>query len=73
MKVASFVVDSFADCIDMVIHCCHSIVAFFCSQVGEFVVVIEVYGTRMKAMQTSLTGKFVSSGGCGVISKFCKR
>ena len=70
MKVASFVVDLFEDIIDVVIHCSYSAEPFFCSRGGEFVVVIEVYGAWIQAIETSLEGEFVGSCGCGIIGKF---
>ena len=39
----------------------------------EFVVVIKVYGAWIKAIETSIGGEFVGSGGCGIIGKFCQR
>ena len=54
-------------------HCSHSIEPFFCSRRGGFVVIIEVYSAWIKAIETSVWEEFVSSGGCGIISKFCKR
>ena len=44
MSGTSFVVDSFEDVVDVVVHSSHSIEQFFCSGRGEFVVVIKVYG-----------------------------
>ena len=73
MKVASFVVHSFEYIVHMFIHCSHSVEPFFCGGGGEFVVVIEVYGAWIKAIETSIRGEFVGSGGCGIIGKFCKR
>ena len=66
-------VDSFEDVVDVVVHCSHSIELFFCSGGGEFVVVIEVYGAWIKAIETSVWGDFVRRGGCGIIGKFCER
>ena len=43
MKVASFVVDSFEDIIDVIIHCSHSVEPLIYSGGGEFIVVIGVY------------------------------
>ena len=57
----------------MVVHCSDSVEPFFCGWRGEFVVVIEVYGAWMKAIETSIRGEFVGSGGCGIRGKFCKR
>ena len=66
-------VDVFEDVMDMVVYCSHSVQTFFCSGGGEFVVVIEVYGAWIKAIETSVRGEFVGSGGCSIIGKFCKR
>ena len=68
-----FMVDAFEDVVDMVVHCSHSVEPFFCSRGGEFVVVIEVYGGWIKAIETSIRGEFVDSGGCGIVGKFCER
>ena len=73
MKVTLFVVDSFEDVVDVVMPCSHSVMPFFCSGGGEFAVVIEVYDAWIKGIETSVGGKFVGSGGCGMIGKFCKR
>ena len=73
MNGTSFVVDSFEDVMDMVVHSSHSYKLFFCSGGGEFVVVGEVYGTWIKAIETSVWREFVGSGGYGVVSKFCER
>ena len=43
IKVAFFVVDSFEEVIDVVMHCRHYVEQFFCGRVGEFVVIIELY------------------------------
>ena len=69
----SFIVDSFEEVVDMVMHCSHSVKPFFCSWGGEFVVVIEVYGAWIKAIETSAEREIVGSGSCSVIGKFCKR
>ena len=66
-------VDMLEDVMDVFVHCSHSIKPFFCSGAEEFVVVIEVYGVWIKAIETSAQGEFVGSGGCGIINKFCKR
>ena len=66
-------VDTFEDVVDVVVYCSHSIKPFYCGGRGEFVVVIEVYGAWIKAIETSIRGEFVGSGGCGIIGKFCKR
>ena len=39
----------------------------------EFVDVIKVHGAWIKAIETSIVGEFVGSGGCGIIGKFCQR
>ena len=71
MKVASFVVDSFEDVVDVVMHCSHSVKPFFCSE-REFVVVIEVYGLWIKAIETSIWGEFVGHSGCSIVGIFCE-
>ena len=73
MKVALFIVDSFEDIVDVVVHSSHSVKPFFCSSRAEFVVIIKVYGAWIKAIETSVWEEFISSGGCGIISKFCVR
>ena len=73
MKVVSFVLDLFEDIMDLVMHYSYSIEPFFSSGGGEFVVVIEVYGAWIKAIETSVGGEFVRSSGCGMISKFCEK
>ena len=50
-------VDMFEDVVDMVMYCSHSVEQFFCGGGGEFVVVIEVYGAWIKAMETSIRGE----------------
>ena len=72
-KLASVVVDSFEDVVDVVMHCSHSVEPFLCNRVGEFVVIIKVYNGWIKTRETSVEGEFVGSGGCGIITKFCKR
>ena len=66
-------VDMLENIVDMVVHCSHSVKPFFCDGGGKFVVVIEVYGVWIKAIETSVGGEFVHSGGCGITGKFCKR
>ena len=66
-------VDGLEDVVDVVVRSCHSVKPFFCGRRGEFVVVIEVYGVWIKAIETSIRGEFVGNGGCGIIGKFCKR
>ena len=69
MKVALFVVDSFEDVVDVVMQCTHSVEPFFCSEGGGFVVLIEVYGAWIKAIETSVGEEFVGSDGCSVTGK----
>ena len=66
-------VDALEDVVDVVVHGSHSVEPFFCSGGGEFVVVIEVHSAWIKAIETSIRGEFVGSGGCGIIGKFCER
>ena len=66
-------VDVLEDVVDVVVHGSHSVEPFFCDGGGEFVVVIEVYGAWIKAIETSMRGEFVGSGGCGIVGKFCER
>ena len=66
-------VDALEDVADVVVHYSYSMEPFFSGRRGEFVVVIEVYGAWIKAIETSIRGEFVVSGGCGIIGKFCKR
>ena len=73
MKGTSFMVNMLEDILDVVVHYSYSVEAFFCGRRGEFVVVIKVYAAWIKAIETSVSGEFVSSGGCGVVTKFCKR
>ena len=63
-------VDALKDVADVVVHCSHSVQPFFCSGRGEFIVVIEVYGGWINAIETSIMGEFVGSGGCVIIGKF---
>ena len=58
---------------DVVVHYSHSVEPFFCSGRGEFVVVVGVHGAWIKAMETSVRGKFVGPGGCCIVGKFCIR
>ena len=73
MQGASFMVDALEDVVDVIVQCSHSVDSFFCGWRGEFVVVIEVYGPWIKAIETLVNGEFVGSGGCGIIGKFCER
>ena len=66
-------VDTFEDVMDMVVHCSHSVKPFFCGGRGEFVVVIEVCGAWIKAIEISQWGELVGLSGCGIVGKFCKR
>ena len=66
-------VDTLDDLVDIIVHCSPSVEPFFCGGGGKFVVVIEVYGAWIKAIETSVRGELVASGGCGIIGKFCKR
>ena len=65
-------VDTFEDVVDMVVHGSHSVEPFFCGGRGEFVVVIEVYGAWIKAIETSIREEFVGRSGCSIVGKFCK-
>ena len=73
MKGASFMVDSFKDIMDVVVHYSHLVKAFFCGKGGEFVVVVEVYGARIKAIETFIGVEFVHSSGCSIVSKCSER
>ena len=66
-------VDAVEHVVDMVVYCSHSVEPFFCGWRGEFVVVIEVYGEWIKAIETSIRREFVGSGGCSIVCKLCKR
>ena len=66
-------VDILEDVVDMVVYYCYSVEAFFCSGRAEFVFIIKAYSVWIKAIETSVGGKFVGSGGCTIIGKFCKR
>ena len=52
-------IDALEDVVDVVVHRSHSVEPFFCSGGEEFVVVIEVYGVWIKAIETSVGGEFV--------------
>ena len=73
MQVASFMVDTLEDLVDMVVHCSHSVEPFFCGGGGELVFIIEVYSAWIKAIETSIGGEFVGSGGCSIIGNFYER
>ena len=66
-------VDAFEDVVDVVEYYSHSVEPFSCGWIGEFVVIIEVYGGWIKAIETSIRGEFVGSGGCGIVGKFCQK
>ena len=59
VMVTFFMVDSFQNIMDVVMHYSHSVELFFCSGGGEFAVVIKVYGAWIEATETSVGGKFV--------------
>ena len=54
IKGTSFVVDSFENMMDMLVHGTHSIQRFFCSRWGEFVVVVEAYGAHINGIEASV-------------------
>ena len=66
-------VDAVEHVVDMVVYCSYSVETFICGRRGDFVVVIEVYSTWIKAIETSVSGEFVGSGGCSIVGKFCER
>ena len=66
-------VDALENVMHMVVYCGHTVEPFFCGGRGEFVVVIEVYGAWINAIETSIRGEFVGSGGCGIIGRFCEK
>ena len=66
-------VDILEDIVDMVVHCSHSVEAFFYNGRGEFVVIVQVCSACIKAMETSAWGEFVGCSGCGSVGKFCER
>ena len=72
MQGALFMVDALKDVMNMVVYCSYSVEPFFCGRGGEFVVVIEVCGAWIEAIETSIRGEFVGSGGCGSIGKLCE-
>ena len=73
IRSTSFIVDAFADVVDVVVHCYHSFEPFFCSRSEQFAVVVDVHGTWIKAIETSVEGEFAGSGTCGIVGKFCKK
>ena len=73
MQGASFMVDALEDVVDMVVYCSHSVEPLFCGGGGDLVVVMQVDGAWIEAIETSISGEFVGSGGCGIIGKFCER
>ena len=48
------VVDAFEDVVDMVVQCGHSVEPLFCGWWGGFVVVLDVYGVWIEAIETSV-------------------
>ena len=66
-------VDALEDVMHVLVHCSHSVEPFFCGRRAEFLVVIEVHVAWIKAIETSIRGEFVGSGGCCIIGKFCQR
>ena len=66
-------VDALEDVVDVVVHCSHSVDPFLCGGRADFVVIIEVYDAWIKAIETSIKGKFVGTSGCLIIVKCCKR
>ena len=73
MKRTSFMVNTLEDIVDVVAHNSHSVETFFCGRRGEFIVFIEVHGAWIKDIEISAGGEFVSSGGSGVVGKFCEK
>ena len=73
IKAASFVVDTFEDVVDKVVHSSHSVEPLSHSGRGEFVVGIETCSLWIKAIENSICGEFVGSGGCSVVDTICKR
>ena len=73
MQGTSFMINTVEDLVDMVMYCNYSVQPFFCDGGGVFIVVIEVYGACIKAIETSVGGEFVGSGSHGIIGKFCER
>ena len=51
MKGASFVVDAFKDVVDVVLHCSQCIEPFYGSEGAEFVVIVEVHGVWIQAIE----------------------
>ena len=73
MKCALFIVDTFGDVVDVVVHYTHLVEPFFCGRRGEFIVVIKVYGVLIPAKETSAGGEVVGSSSCTTIGKVYKR
>ena len=72
-QVASFMLDLLEDIIDVVVHTSHSVKVFLYSGGAEFVLVVTMYGTCIKAIEPFAREEFVGSGGCSTESKFCER
>ena len=72
MKGPSFMVDSFADILDVVVYYIHFIEPFFYNAVGEVIVVIMVYGVWIEGIKTSVEAECVASGSCIIIVEFRK-
>ena len=73
IKGPSFIADVFEDIMDVVVYCSHSVRGFLCRWPGKFVVVVEVHGAWIRAIETSVGVEFVGSGGWSIIDKFCER
>ena len=70
IRDTSFIVDSFVDVMNVVKHCSHSIKPFFCSRRAEFVLISEVCGAWIEAIETSISGVFIHASCCGAVRKF---
>ena len=66
-------VDALEDVVDVVVHCSHSVEPFFCGRRGDCAVANNGYCAWIKAIETSIMGGFVGSGGCTIMGKFCER
>ena len=73
MKCTLFEVDLLEDIMDVVVCSCHSVQLFCCGGGGEFVVVIKVYGAWIKAVESSVWGRFMDCGAYSIIGKFYER
>ena len=62
IKLASFVIDSFNNIKDVIVHHSYSVQPFFCSRREEVLVVDEVHDACIKPVETSIWGEFVGSG-----------